>query len=110
MRTKKPQSIANVLQSTLKKHYLRKKVDEYSALPHWQEIVGEQIAKVAQPEKIIRGKTLVVRVLDAAWSQELSFQKKELLDKVNNFGVGSILEEIQFITGNPEKLQHAKRS
>lgn len=96
-------SVSDVLQSALGKFRIAKKVAEYSAFPHWEEIVGPEIAAVAVPEKIIRGKVLVIRVFDAAWAQELSMQKRELLDKLNNFGSGAVIEDLHFLTGSSQR-------
>ena len=92
-------SVASAVETTLSKYHLRGKLKEYSAFPHWQEIVGTAIAQVAVPERILRRKILAVRVLDAAWAQELSMQKKELLTKLNDAGFGALIEDIQFLTG-----------
>lgn len=101
-RRKPVSSASNVLESTLDRLRISKKVQEYSAFPHWQEIVGEEIAQVAKPEKILRGKVLLVRVSDAAWAQELSMQKPQIIEKIFHSGLGAAIDDIQFITGNPK--------
>jgi predicted nucleic acid-binding Zn ribbon protein len=95
-------SVSDVIKSALGKFRIDKKVEQYAAFPHWEEIVGPEVAAVTIPEKIIRGKVLAVRVLDAAWAQELSMQKKEILDKLNDFGFGAVVEDIHFLTGDPQ--------
>lgn len=87
-------------------------MSEYSAFPEWPEIVGAEIAAVAVPEKIVKRKLLVVRVIDAAWTQELSFRKRELLELLSGFGTP--IEDVRFVTGDPisvaEKKKGAKRT
>ena len=104
-----PEKIKGILSHTLGSYVLREKAKEYSAFPFWEEIVGKDIAAVAIPEKINRGKVLVIRVLDAVWAQELSLRKTEILDGFHRFGKGAIVEDVKFIIGNPQSLQKAKK-
>jgi hypothetical protein len=57
-----------------------KKIDENRAIMAWAEIVGPAVARVSQPIRI-RGTTLVVRVQDPLWMQQLSLLKHELIKK-----------------------------
>ncbi len=72
--------------------------------------MGKEIAQVAVPEKIVRGKVLVIRVIDSVWAQELSMQKQALLDKIFAFGKGAVLEDLKFITGDPKSMRSQKKS
>jgi len=100
--------VGNILKSTLSSYRIDKKIEEYSAFPEWRDIVGEATSKVAVVEKIIRGKILVVKVLDAAWAQELSMQKQELIEKVNKTERGAIIEDIKFLTGDPRSIKNKR--
>ena len=104
-RTKNPTSVSSVLASTLGAYRLDKKLEQYAAFPEWPRIVGEEIAAVTVPEKIIRGNTLVVRVLDAVWAQELSMMKNDILDRIFQLGVGATIDDIRFATGNPKQFR-----
>ena len=106
-RMRAPKSIADILSIAVKRPDLKQQFDRYAAFPHWAEIVGPEIAKVAIPEKIIRKRVLVVRVLDSAWAQELSLQKEQLISKVCAFEVGAQIEEIRFLTGNPKQFDRS---
>ena len=103
-RNQAPKSIADILAVAAKRPDLKAQFDRYAAFPHWAEIVGPEIAKVAFPEKIIRKRILVIRVLDSAWAQELSLQRESLLEKVAAFEKGAQIEEIRFLTGNPRQF------
>lgn len=92
----------------LQSHVLKKKAEEYAAFPFWKEIVGEEIASVAVPEKIIGGRVLKVRVIDAVWAQELSLMKTELLEKIHSSGKGALVDDIRFTIGNPKSFQQQK--
>ena len=105
-----PQSVANILGFTLGSFALKKKAKEYSAFPFWEEIVGASIAEVAIPEKIIRGKVLVVRVVDAVWAQELSLRKNEILDGLHKFGQGAVIEDLKFSIGSPKSVKNRDKN
>ena len=105
-----PENISKILGSALGSFTLRKKTKEYSAFPYWEEIVGKAVAEVAVPEKIIRGKVLVVRVLDAVWAQELSLKKNEILDGIHRFGKGAVIEDIKFNIGSPKSLKNKDKN
>ena len=47
----------------------------------WEEAVGSLIAKNSEPLKI-KGDTLIVRVTDTAWAQELSLRQNEILKRL----------------------------
>jgi len=98
-------AVSSLLEGTFKAFHLKKKVASYSAFPHWEEIVGKEIAKVCVPEKIVRGNILVLRVLDAVWAQELSLRQNEILSALHAFPKGALIEDIRFVTGNPKTVQ-----
>jgi predicted nucleic acid-binding Zn ribbon protein len=104
-RSSTPIEVGTILEQTLSSYRIEKKLEEYSAFPQWQEIVGSETAEVAKVVKVVRGKVLVVHVLDAAWAQELSMQKESLLEKVNQVEQGAIIEDIHFITGDPTSIR-----
>lgn len=106
---KAPSGIESILQHALKRRRLDRVVEKYAAFPQWPEIVGADVAKVATPEKIVRGNVLVVRVLDAAWTQELTLRKPELLDALHAAAVGATIEDIQFIAGNPRTFKQLSK-
>ena len=51
----KPTNASDIIEQAFASFHIDRKVQKYSAFPKWEEIVGEGIAKVAMPEKIIRG-------------------------------------------------------
>jgi predicted nucleic acid-binding Zn ribbon protein len=54
---------------------------ENSVVDHWSEIVGESLSAVTRCENVEDG-ILYVKVQSAAWRQELSFLKKEILSRI----------------------------
>ncbi|PJZ46893.1 DUF721 domain-containing protein [Leptospira brenneri] len=65
----------------------------------WNEIVGEYFGKQSFP-KSIDGKKLTVVCRHSMISQELEFQKAEILTKANSITNPVLLEKIYFKTGN----------
>jgi hypothetical protein len=50
---------------------------------HWPEIVGSQLAGVAQPEGV-RSQVLFITVTDAIWLQQLKFYQSQLLKNIRS--------------------------
>ncbi len=95
---KSPEKIQKVLEMALGRFGLRDKLNKYQFVLHWAEIVGEDIAKRSKPE-YIKNKTLVVRAQDSTWSQELSFHKKVIINRLNKFLGEDLISDVLFIVG-----------
>lgn len=100
-RMAKPSALADILQGAFRSPVVKAKVQQYSAFPHWEEIVGPELAAVAIPEKIVRGKVLYIRVIDSAWAQEIALMKTQLLEQIRRFGMGAVIEDIRCTISNP---------
>ncbi len=57
-----------------------KKIEETKALLAWEKYVGPTTLRHAKAEKIRNG-TLIVKVTDSLWAQELSLLKQSILDR-----------------------------
>ncbi|HZY10675.1 MAG TPA: DUF721 domain-containing protein [Bacteroidota bacterium] len=90
-----PKPFVHALSSVLDQLGLSRKIRQYQVLEKWQSFVGEQIAKVAQAERMDGGK-LFVHVLNSTWRNELVFLKKELIEKINNGMNQEIVKDIIF--------------
>ncbi|MDZ7796083.1 MAG: DUF721 domain-containing protein [Candidatus Marinimicrobia bacterium] len=65
-------------------------LEEFEAFQSWNEIVGELIADISVPVKVVNG-VLYVSVKNSTWRQELIMQKKQILEKyASRFGPGII--------------------
>lgn len=100
---RRPKTAAQIIDHKLGYGRLKTKRKEYEFFARWPQIVGPEIAAVTLPEKILRGSTLVVRVLDDAWTQELTLRSREILRLLLDNGVH--LAEIKFLTGNPQQIR-----
>jgi predicted nucleic acid-binding Zn ribbon protein len=103
MAKKTPQieNIGAVLEQSLKRLDLAPRLDEYGVWPIWHEVVGNVIARNAQPEKIRNG-TLFVKVSSPVWMQELQFMKDMIADKLNHRLKGNVVKNIFFMVGRIE--------
>jgi len=89
-------SVKNILRNALRIKGLDKKIERYSFIPKWPEIVGPAFAEVSHPECITR-RALVVRVTNNAWAQEMSFMKSVILQKVQEcLPNGTVLDDVVF--------------
>ena len=74
---------------------ITKTLRQYDVITSWQEIVGDQIAKVAKAERMENG-TLFVSVASAPWRAELTMKRQEIIGKINAAMGGKVVREIRF--------------
>jgi predicted nucleic acid-binding Zn ribbon protein len=74
---------------------IARKLREYSVITSWQELVGEQIARVAKPQRIENG-VLYVTVSSAPWRAELSMKRREIIEKINSVARKKVVQDIRF--------------
>jgi hypothetical protein len=96
---KKPQSIQSILEKTLKTLEIDVPLKTYSIVGAWKEIVGESVAGHSQPRSI-RNQILFIDVVHPTWMQQLQFLKPTLLNQVNAFLGGTLIQDIRFKLGN----------
>ena len=83
-RKPEPTLLRGILGRTLEKYGIDKDIARYQFVLYWKKIMGADAAARAVPE-CIRGNTLVVRVANSAWAQELSFQKATILSRLKKY-------------------------
>ena len=105
---RRPATAGAIIDATFGRLHLTKKLKQYESFEFWPEIVGEGLAKISYPEQILSNKILVVRVIDAAWIQELAFKKEEILEKFRNKCKNIYFEDIRFISGNPKDFNNKR--
>ena len=72
------QPLASILGQTLHRAGLGRVVLLSRIMQHWEDIVGPQLAAVAQPASV-RSHVLFITVADAIWLQQLMFYQSQLL-------------------------------
>jgi predicted nucleic acid-binding Zn ribbon protein len=91
----KPTRLAEIMEGILaEKGYLHACL-ESDVVNSWPELVGKQIADVTECTNAENG-ILYVRVKSAAWRQELTFYKNELLTKIREKSRCKTINDIYF--------------
>ncbi len=86
--------VSQVLEKTLDHLGLLKKGKRYQVFAVWPKVVGD-IARHAKPRRL-SGDVLFVATSSSAWSQELSFMRQSILDKLKGALQGDYVREIHF--------------
>ena len=68
---------------------------KYRIITEWDDVVGEQIARVARPQRIENG-VLYVSVSSAPWRAELTMKRTEIIQKLNEVAGNAVLKDIRF--------------
>jgi predicted nucleic acid-binding Zn ribbon protein len=92
-------AVRTILEKVLNRRGLGERVQRYEFMQHWDKIVGGALAAVCKPE-YLSNKTLVVRVLNSGWAQELAFLKPIVIQKVCGYlPKGKGIEDVVFRVG-----------
>ncbi len=94
-----PTAVEDILKSVLKKKDISE-AKNLEFLKSWKEVVGENFSKVSKPHELRKG-ILSVKVIDASWAQELTFQESHIIEKLCQMGYGGIVSRIKFLVGSP---------
>ncbi|SRR5688572_7136037 len=100
-KTLSTESLGAVLEQSLKRLDLAARLNDYAVWPIWNDVVGQVIARNAQPEKIRNG-TLFVKVSSPVWMQQLQFMKDMIAGKLNHRLRGETVKNIFFMVGRIE--------
>ncbi len=93
-----PQRVGSVLEETLKKMSLERKLKEYEVWNVWNSVVGEPVFRHAQPD-FMRNRILFVKVSSSPWMQQLSYMGKGIVEALNKRLGAPVIEEIRFKLG-----------
>ncbi|MEO8168431.1 MAG: DUF721 domain-containing protein [bacterium] len=74
---------------------ITKKMKQFSVITSWAEIVGEQIARVTEADRMENG-ILFVKTATAPWRNELTMRRIEIMEKVNAAAGSNVVKEIRF--------------
>ncbi|MFP3869678.1 MAG: DciA family protein [Syntrophobacteria bacterium] len=98
MNRKKPEHIATVVNKLLADPEWQERLKAALPLLRWQEVVGIQIAREAQPESFRNG-ILQVKVENPVWLSHLRFLGEELRHRLNSCLAFAEIKEIRFRQG-----------
>jgi len=88
-------SLGEALEELVESLGIKGKLREQDVFVYWQKAVGERIAEVAIPTRILKG-TLFVSVKSGAWRNELSMRKTEIQKRLNEILDEEIVKDIKF--------------
>ena len=88
--------IEQAIKEFLKNAGLEDGIVQQKSMEVWDEVVGEKVAKNTKPESIESG-ILTVKTTNPVWRQELLFQKKEIIKKINKRLKKKTIKEIRFL-------------
>jgi hypothetical protein len=105
----RPTRLSALLEQTLSRFGLDRRLDDYRVWQAWDEVVGRTISRNAQPVRL-DGARLVVAVKSSTWLQELSLLQRELIARLNEWMQREVVRELFFVVGRVEaKGPAAKR-
>ena len=90
--------LGDLLQQSLRRLELAPQLEAYGIWPVWNDVVGEPVARNAQPEKIRNG-TLFVKVSSPVWMQQLQYMKDLIAEKLNQRLRAEVVKNIFFFIG-----------
>lgn len=73
-----------------------KSIKKYQIFSDWDEVVGQKIAAVTEPQRISDDK-IIVKVKNDTWRNELVFYKSAILKKIQTKTGSHTINDIIFI-------------
>ncbi len=97
-KSKAPEPVHAVLERLLGSLNLGLKVKQYRIWDVWNSVVGEAIARQAQPQQM-RAMVLWVTVTNSTWMQQLEFMKRQIIERINQRIGEQVIRDIRFRIG-----------
>lgn len=92
----RPTAVGKLVGGVLRKAGLAEGMEKASASMEWPDRVGRAIAAVTRVRSV-SGSTVFVEVRSSAWLQELTFRKREILDRMNEGRTNKPFQRIVFL-------------
>ncbi|MFN2376485.1 MAG: DUF721 domain-containing protein, partial [Candidatus Binatia bacterium] len=102
MKRSRPTRLSALLEQSLARLGLDRRLDDYRVWQAWDEVVGRTISRNAQPVRL-DGTRLVVTVRSSTWLQELSLLQRELIARLNEWMQREVVRELFFVVGRVEQ-------
>ena len=91
-----PVRLGEILEALKANSKLGVHLDHAQIFAQWEDLAGPILAKRSQPMKLRRG-VLTVAAVSPVWMHRFSYEKNEILDRINNLLSTEPIEEI-FLT------------
>ena len=92
------EKLADILDRSLKRLPVNRRLEDYAIWSIWNDTVGPAVARNAQPEKIRNG-ILFVKVSAPTWMQQLQYMKDLIMAKINERLQRQVVNSIFFMVG-----------
>ena len=90
------EKLEKAIKKTLTETGIEKYIEKGNAMLLWSSIVGKKIDKETETKSIKNG-VLTVKASNPTWRNELMFQKKDIIQKINKKLKKTIIRDIRFI-------------
>lgn len=87
--------VDELLKKTLKELNVEENFRVYPIWKNWKEIMTPAVAEKTHPD-YVRGKTLIVSVVNSVWMNELEMQKNIILKRITDLKLEHPIEDIRF--------------
>lgn len=89
-----PVSMQGALQETLQRQGLGHILHEFRLRKSWTDLMGEKASRIAELDSLKEG-VLSIRVADAAWRNELHYQREALRRRANQLLGVSLIKDVR---------------
>ena len=91
-----PEKINSTLSSYFSQRGYLTSFKEFNVISNWKEIVGDEIADNSNCI-CVENKILYISIKSSSWRQEISYLKKDIIDKINTISQIFLIEDIVFL-------------
>ena len=88
-------SLSNVIRKIIKNPKLSRRLDNIKVIEIWEEIIGKNLQKYVIDSKVYKNK-LYIKLKSSTLRNEFTYQKTELISKLNNRFGKKIITDIIF--------------
>jgi hypothetical protein len=99
-----PRKLEEVIADLVSSLGIKRRIEGYSIIRLWSEVVGDRIAENAQPKEVKNG-TLFVSTVSPAWAQELTFLRSRLREQLNRRAGKNVVRDIRFLASGFTKKE-----
>lgn len=104
MSKRRIKSSAEMMEKTARAFRLRGLIDRHRLFAIWEQIVGKRLYAVCRPERLL-GDTLVIRVVDSVWGQELKMFTDDILARITECTGNDVVKKLRLVTGPIETVE-----
>lgn len=93
-----PKRIAGVIDRLVASLGISRRYYGWQIVANWEQIAGEQVARVSKAVRFEDG-VLYVAVAGDAWRQELAMQTDTIMANIHRYPYGDVVTQLRFVRG-----------